>query len=415
MENHPILRSLVADGRPLGTGRPATSSPRNEAQNERFEERLEDAQRAKDEQSSSIDERGATRRRDARARRAAASAREQAPDPLSSSRSAREPQAQDDTQPGLEARDALLQDTLLTGEASTPASSAPAPADPASQEPLAKTVSGDAAAEQTSEEGHPVEVELEAATPAVGADGAHKLGTNGERPTAKAAPTLADDDGGTPALERSSADELAALPEPTTNEVAVESEPGLVAKRPAPELSKLDTTSEPQSVPAAPRGAAERVLQGASEPDKSAAAREIPVSADRAADILRQIKLQLSPELRQATIQLEPRELGRIAIKVALRGDAVHAQMRVDKRETLEALEKQVPELRAALERAGFGREVQLQLSLNEQRSGGDGARETPKRSLSTLRGVERPSEPRALQEALARRISNPGGVDTYA
>ena len=122
--------------------------------------------------------------------------------------------------------------------------------------------------------------------------------------------------------------------------------------------------------------------------------------------------MQLHPGLREALIQLEPRELGRISIKVAVRGEAAHAELRVSKRSALEALERSLPELRAALERAGLGGgEVSLQLDLSAR----EGREES---SFSGTSGRSRPADaplPRGLLTALQRRAPTSEGVDTYA
>jgi hypothetical protein len=145
---------------------------------------------------------------------------------------------------------------------------------------------------------------------------------------------------------------------------------------------------------------------------RESAPKEPPVSPERAAAMLRQIRVQLHPGLREALIQLEPRELGRISIKVAVRGEAAHAELRVSKRSALEALERSLPELRAALERAGLGGgELTLQLDLSER--GGREESSAPARSFRS--GPVDAPLPRALVSALQRRVPSSDGVDTYA
>ncbi len=182
----------------------------------------------------------------------------------------------------------------------------------------------------------------------------------------------------------------------------------------AAEGAKASATVEGALAPLAGREAPQRASETALENAvaKEAQSKGAPVSAEKAAAMLRQIRVHLQPGMREALIQLEPRELGRISIKVAVRGEAAHAELRVSKRSTLEALERSLPELRAALERAGLGGgEVSLQLDLSAR----DGREES---SFSGAAGRSRPADaplPRALVAALQRRTPSSDGVDTYA
>jgi flagellar hook-length control protein FliK len=92
----------------------------------------------------------------------------------------------------------------------------------------------------------------------------------------------------------------------------------------------------------------------AAEP--AAPARPTPqtLPPERAADILRQVRVHLAPGLRQATVRLEPATLGRVAIRIALREGRATTEVRAEQASTLEALERHVPELRAALEQQGI-------------------------------------------------------------
>lgn len=172
----------------------------------------------------------------------------------------------------------------------------------------------------------------------------------------------------------------------------------------------LDGAPTPLAGREAPQGTGAAKLEGAAVQD--AQPKEAPVSAEKAAAMLRQIRVHLQPGMREALIQLEPRELGRISIKVAVRGEAAHAELRVSKRATLEALERSLPELRAALERAGLGGgEVSLQLDLSSR----DGREES---SFPSAAGRSRPAAaplPHGLVAALQRRGPSSDGVDTYA
>lgn len=134
----------------------------------------------------------------------------------------------------------------------------------------------------------------------------------------------------------------------------------------------------------------------------------------RASEILRQVRVAISPRFEQAVIQLHPAELGRISIQLRVEKDGLVAQVRAEKREALEALEKHIPELRAALARQGIqAGEFDLALGFHDERKSGDARGGRPHRTR------ERDSHA-GLEEALTntralRRILTEGAIDTYA
>ncbi|MCP3917851.1 MAG: hypothetical protein GY711_20080 [bacterium] len=70
--------------------------------------------------------------------------------------------------------------------------------------------------------------------------------------------------------------------------------------------------------------------------------------------VLDQVRLKLAPELRQATVELEPANLGKLFIRLHVEDGEMTAFMRAERPETLAVLQDHVPELRAMLERAGL-------------------------------------------------------------
>ncbi len=136
-------------------------------------------------------------------------------------------------------------------------------------------------------------------------------------------------------------------------------------------------------------------------------------ATDRAAEILRQIRVQLAPELRQASIQLQPPELGRLAIRLEVRKHRVRAEVVAEREETLAALERHAPELRAALAAAGFG---QAELSLSLRSGAGRGSANLARHdgTPTSTRRVDTVG-PQELTAALARTLAREGSVDTYA
>ncbi len=139
-----------------------------------------------------------------------------------------------------------------------------------------------------------------------------------------------------------------------------------------------------------------------------------PDHSERAGEILRQLRVQLSPELRTATIQLSPPELGRISIRIRVQNGELHALVRAEKRETLDALQRHVPELKATLEQIGIrAREFDLQLGFEQQ-----GARQSPHEPPSGRGSAGHEHDPRAREHErrLLRTLSaRAGGIDTYA
>ena len=89
-------------------------------------------------------------------------------------------------------------------------------------------------------------------------------------------------------------------------------------------------------------------------PVREAAARASDVDTQRALRAIDQVRVQLRPGQRTAEIQLAPAELGRLAIRLKVERGNVHAVVRVEQPETLAALERFLPELRAALSAQGL-------------------------------------------------------------
>jgi hypothetical protein len=181
-------------------------------------------------------------------------------------------------------------------------------------------------------------------------------------------------------------------------------------------------TSAPKSEAAAAIGAAAaREPEFAEELSRSVSARETqraPGAADseRAADILRQVRVAIGPGLRRATIALTPPSLGRIHIRMSVRAGALTAVIRAEEPAALQALAHQLPELRATLAQQGIAVEhVDLGLGFETRQ---DAHREHPTHDGTQPADRDRrpaaPAAPRELHRALARASAR-GGIDTYA
>ena len=121
---------------------------------------------------------------------------------------------------------------------------------------------------------------------------------------------------------------------------------------------------------------------------------------DQASDVLRQVRLQLFPEARTATVRLKPAELGRVSIRLVVDGDQVQAIVRAESPEALAALEQHMPELQASLGDRGFA-DAELDLALGFEGEDTD--------QLSGDNAIE-PSP-----DQIHRLFANAEGVDFYA
>jgi hypothetical protein len=135
------------------------------------------------------------------------------------------------------------------------------------------------------------------------------------------------------------------------------------------------------------------------------------------------VRLHLAGGSREATLHLQPAWLGRVSIRVAVRDGRARAEVRAERPEALQALERHLPELRAALAARGFderGLELDLGLSDEPRQAPGDRAlawSDRPGRGARLAVPAELAGRAPAITEPLrspdATRVD--GGVDTYA
>ena len=132
--------------------------------------------------------------------------------------------------------------------------------------------------------------------------------------------------------------------------------------------------------------------------------------AERASSVLRQIRLQLHPGIRTATLSLAPAELGRLSIRLSMEDDQLRAVVRAEEPATLRMLEEHLPELRAALEQRGIeAGEFDLGLASDSppRRDPSDDSR-----GAKTVEALEASQE---NDRRIHRALANSAGVDTYA
>lgn len=136
--------------------------------------------------------------------------------------------------------------------------------------------------------------------------------------------------------------------------------------------------------------------------------------AQRAAEVLRQVRLQLVPELKSAVIQLAPAELGRVSIELEIDRDQVTARVRAEQPEALGALQRHLPELRAALARQGLETQhIEFALGFQDGQRGRE-TQQSSRRSARAANEIEATDNVVHASAPLARALAA-GGVDTYA
>lgn len=415
MELSTSLRSLEAAGRPSGTGRPSipSAAPRNDAQAGRAPEK--EPHDDPSPRSASSDEPSASKAPSSRAHRAARrSAEASASD--ESSREASTFEEALERAPSSSSTEAAGSATpnkatkLATPAATGASTNTPPPADVATElaTPAAPRREGDAANAsdvQSKDAAHEKSDAPILAVPLLGAD----VPANAEL-----APRTVE-------LANTSSSDAITLDAPVADASTAiasdaEASSNALATLPLTHATSDASTNTPLPPHAASAPITANDAARASElPAPPTNTREAaPPRDDRAADILRQVRVQLVPHARQALIQLAPAELGRIAIHVTLHQDGVIAEVRAEKREALDALQRHLPELRSALSRQGFeAQRVDLALGFEERRSGRSGGEERARRSFGSRADEEQPAIA-AASAPLARWI-RADGIDTYA
>ncbi len=180
------------------------------------------------------------------------------------------------------------------------------------------------------------------------------------------------------------------------------------------------STAVPDALPT--RG--QTTAAGTKTPKQAPAAEPQPSAkeAAEAAEILRQIKVATAGGVRSMTVELAPLALGRVQIRVSLRGKSMNAVIEADNPETFAALEKQAPELRALLGEATGGRDVNLTLLGGEEQGQGPGKQNPDSsgrraESRSSTTGIKAARNEHNESPAPARTAVSltDGAIDTYA
>lgn len=138
-----------------------------------------------------------------------------------------------------------------------------------------------------------------------------------------------------------------------------------------------------------------------------------PPPAPDPAQVFDGLRLALAPARREATLTLQPAELGRIRVRIEVDGGTVRALVRADHESALHVLQRHLPELRASLEASGLEPQ-ELDVALFER-----GADPRDRRPVPGRR------RPRRSSGAVAPALDAPAapsfrlragiGLDTYA
>ena len=144
-----------------------------------------------------------------------------------------------------------------------------------------------------------------------------------------------------------------------------------------------------------------------------------PEALTRAEQMLDQLRVKLSPKVRQASLTLRPSELGRLMVNIEVEGGKLTARMIAEKPESLAALQHHVPELKAMLEQRGL--EVQhIELSLAQDGSSfdlnaGAGQSNGEGNTGSKPDGRADLGDDVSMKHSLTRAIASEDALDLYA
>ena len=139
-------------------------------------------------------------------------------------------------------------------------------------------------------------------------------------------------------------------------------------------------------------------------------------SAQPTEAILTQIQARIQPAMNRAVLRLSPESLGRVAIEVTVNGGEVRAEMRVESADSLQAIQKYIPELKAMFAQADMELS-ELNLQLDSDGSGFEWEEETPDEQQTWIgRNAAQETNSEAPGGANSAKLSSlEGGLDLIA
>ena len=148
---------------------------------------------------------------------------------------------------------------------------------------------------------------------------------------------------GTAASQGASSTQASSTVQATGRVAATRPGPAVAAPAaPAAPNAKAPATGAPTNAPSSPADALGELLTQREE------------ALERDASVLRQLRASLAPGRREISLNLNPAELGRMQLRLAVRGGRLTAHLKAESPEALAAIERQLPELSASLEAQGF-------------------------------------------------------------
>ncbi len=198
-----------------------------------------------------------------------------------------------------------------------------------------------------------------------------------------AASELAPDPALPPAQARSDAPQPNASPNPAAPTPEVSADPAFAAASstlqtgppaPAPEAA-VPAASTPSALAASsavePTGPADLAPRAAAPETSAGTGVDQLARIERAESILNQVRVSITTSARSTVVHLNPSSLGSIEVRMRVERGEVHARILADRPETLNLLERHLPEMRAIVARSGVQPEgLELSMSFGEERSG---------------------------------------------
>ena len=161
--------------------------------------------------------------------------------------------------------------------------------------------------------------------------------------------------------------------------------------------------------------AAARPTEGVAQPKPADLPRPTP---ERAEAVLAQVRTVLRPGMRRADVELFPRDLGRVQVRLEVNRGEVSAVLRVESAEAMAALQQGSADLRGAFERASLTlSDLRFEFSDPGTQSGQEGAPGEQRGRSRSKPGQSRVTQitSRSVSVPSGRASSASSSIDTLA